>query len=59
MGNDKVVNQIVDHIKTINFNETVAGAEQVSLFETTIRYLGGLVSGNSFSPVLHYANNSY
>ncbi|KAI3320198.1 glycoside hydrolase family 47 protein [Xylariaceae sp. AK1471] len=48
MGNDKVVNQIVDHIKTINFNQTVAGAEQVSLFETTIRYLGGMVSGYDF-----------
>ncbi|KAI0408449.1 glycoside hydrolase family 47 protein [Xylaria palmicola] len=48
MENDKVVKQIVDHIKTINFNRTVAGAEGVSLFETTIRYLGGLVSAYDF-----------
>lgn len=47
MENQEVVKQIVDHIKTINFNQTVKGAESVSLFETTIRYLGGLVSGNS------------
>ncbi len=47
MENKEVVSQIVDHIKTINFNQTVQGGESVSLFETTIRYLGGLVSGNS------------
>ncbi|GAP88406.1 putative glycoside hydrolase family 47 protein [Rosellinia necatrix] len=48
MENDAVVNQIVDHIKTVNFNRTVDGAENVSLFETTIRYLGGLVSAYDF-----------
>ncbi|KAJ2968073.1 hypothetical protein NUW58_g10304 [Xylaria curta] len=48
MGKDDVVDQIVDHIKTVNFNRTVAGAEGVSLFETTIRYLGGLVSAYDF-----------
>lgn len=47
MENDEVIKQIVDHIKTINFNETVQGGESVSLFETTIRYLGGMLSGNS------------
>ncbi|KAI0540290.1 glycoside hydrolase family 47 protein [Xylaria digitata] len=48
MGNKEVVSQIVDHIKTINFNQTAEGAEGVSLFETTIRYLGGLVSAYDF-----------
>ncbi|KAI0443487.1 glycoside hydrolase family 47 protein [Xylaria telfairii] len=48
MENDEVIKQIVDHITTINFNRTVAGAEGVSLFETTIRYLGGLVSAYDF-----------
>ncbi|KAM7224121.1 glycoside hydrolase family 47 protein [Rhypophila decipiens] len=34
--------QILDHIRTINFDNTTT---EVSLFETTIRYLGGLISG--------------
>ena len=45
MENEEVVKQIVDHIKTIDFTKTVKGGEGVSLFETTIRYLAGLVSG--------------
>jgi len=38
----QIVNQIVTYIPTINFDET---EDQISLFETTIRYLGGLLSG--------------
>lgn len=38
----EIVNQILDFIPTINFDET---SDQISLFETTIRYLGGLLSG--------------
>jgi mannosyl-oligosaccharide alpha-1,2-mannosidase len=45
MENKEVVQQIVEHIKTIDFTKTVKGGESVSLFETTIRYLAGLVSG--------------
>lgn len=37
-----VVNQILEYIPTINFDEA---KDQVSLFETTIRYLGGMLSG--------------
>lgn len=48
MENDEVIQQVVDHIKTINFNETVQGGESVSLFETTIRYLGGMLSAYDF-----------
>ncbi|KAJ8116118.1 hypothetical protein ONZ43_g4510 [Nemania bipapillata] len=48
MENDVVVKQIVEHIKTIDFNHTVVGGESVSLFETTIRYLGGMVSAYDF-----------
>ncbi|KAI0553087.1 glycoside hydrolase family 47 protein [Xylaria curta] len=48
MENDAVIKQIVDHIKTVNFNRTVTGGEGVSLFETTIRYLGGMVSAYDF-----------
>jgi mannosyl-oligosaccharide alpha-1,2-mannosidase len=38
----EIVNQILDYIPTINFDQTSDG---ISLFETTIRYLGGLLSG--------------
>jgi mannosyl-oligosaccharide alpha-1,2-mannosidase len=39
-----VIDQILKYIPEINFNEAKGG---VSLFETTIRYLGGLVSGKA------------
>ncbi|KAF7619586.1 hypothetical protein AFLA_001211 [Aspergillus flavus NRRL3357] len=42
MGNETIVNQILDHIATIDYSKT---DDQVSLFETTIRYLGGMLSG--------------
>lgn len=45
MENGDVINAIVDHIQSINFNATAPGSESVSVFETTIRYLGGLLSG--------------
>ncbi|KFY22953.1 hypothetical protein V493_06202 [Pseudogymnoascus sp. VKM F-4281 (FW-2241)] len=38
----EIVNQIVDYIPTVDFSKT---DDQVSLFETTIRYLGGMISG--------------
>ncbi|KAK4241744.1 glycoside hydrolase [Achaetomium macrosporum] len=41
MENWDVVDQILEYIPQINFDNT---ADEVSLFETTIRYLGGLVS---------------
>lgn len=47
MGNWEVVDQILDYIPKINFNHTKT---DISLFETTIRYLGGLVSGMSTPP---------
>jgi hypothetical protein len=42
MGNWDVVNKILEYIPKIDFDNT---STEVSLFETTIRYLGGLVSG--------------
>ncbi|KAG0136001.1 glycoside hydrolase [Tuber indicum] len=39
---DDVVLKQLEHIKTVDFTKT---ATTVSLFETTIRYLGGLLSG--------------
>jgi mannosyl-oligosaccharide alpha-1,2-mannosidase len=38
----EIVNTILEYIPTIDFDHTPS---QVSLFETTIRYLGGLLSG--------------
>ncbi|KAJ5162557.1 Glycoside hydrolase family 47 [Penicillium coprophilum] len=40
MGNREAVQKILDHIETIDFSKT---KDEVSLFETTIRYLGGHV----------------
>jgi mannosyl-oligosaccharide alpha-1,2-mannosidase len=37
-----VVNTIIDYVPKIDFDTT---SDQVSLFETTIRYLGGMLSG--------------
>lgn len=45
MGQKDIVNQILDHIATIDYTKTNT---TVSLFETTIRYLGGMLSGYDF-----------
>ena len=42
MRKSDVVNQILDHIATIDYSST---SSSVSLFETTIRYLAGMLSG--------------
>ncbi|KAJ5551744.1 Glycoside hydrolase family 47 [Penicillium sp. DV-2018c] len=42
MGNKDAVQKILDHIETIDFSKT---NDMVSLFETTIRYLAGMLSG--------------
>jgi Glycosyl hydrolase family 47. len=42
MGNADAVNTILDHISKIDYTQTPDG---VSLFETTIRYLAGMLSG--------------
>lgn len=42
MENDAVIQQIIDHVQTVDFDSAVG---EISLFETTIRYLGGLLSG--------------
>ncbi|KJX95575.1 mannosyl-oligosaccharide alpha-1,2-mannosidase like protein [Zymoseptoria brevis] len=44
MGEKDIVHQILEHIPAIDWNVS-ADDEVVSLFETTIRYLGGLLSG--------------
>jgi mannosyl-oligosaccharide alpha-1,2-mannosidase len=45
MGDKKTVNQILEFIPTINFTGTAKENEEISVFESTIRYLGGLLSG--------------
>ncbi|KAJ5292033.1 CAZyme family GH47 [Penicillium angulare] len=42
MGNTDAVNTILEHIAKIDYSQT---SDQVSLFETTIRYLAGMLSG--------------
>ncbi|KIH87250.1 mannosyl-oligosaccharide alpha-1,2-mannosidase [Sporothrix brasiliensis 5110] len=42
MENEKAIGQILAHVQNIDFNSAVG---DISLFETTIRYLGGLLSG--------------
>jgi len=42
MGEEEAVQQILEYIPTIDFATT---STEVSIFETTIRYLGGMLSG--------------
>jgi len=44
MGIPEIVNQIVDYVPDIDWSVS-ADDEPVSLFETTIRYVAGLLSG--------------
>lgn len=56
MGQKDIVNQIISYIPTIDWSSTVTS---VSLFETTIRYLGGMLSGYDFlsGPLAHLADD--
>lgn len=47
MGNKDVVNQILDFVPTIDFTTTQEAESEISVFETNIRYIGGLISGTS------------
>ena len=53
-----IVNEIIDYIPTIDWSHSYDD-EVVSLFETTIRYLGGMLSGYDLlsGPLAHLANN--
>lgn len=59
MGEADIINDIVEHIQSIDFGATAPGSESVSLFETTIRYLGGLLSAYDFlsGPLNKYAKD--
>jgi mannosyl-oligosaccharide alpha-1,2-mannosidase len=56
MGEKEIVNQIISYIPSIDFSQTPTS---VSLFETTIRYLGGMISGYDFlnGPLASLADN--
>lgn len=41
-----IVDKILNQIATTDFTVTVVPDQPISLFETTIRYLGGLLSGS-------------
>ncbi|KAB8349692.1 hypothetical protein FH972_023708 [Carpinus fangiana] len=53
-----IVNQILAYIPKIDYSKSINN-EQVSLFETTIRYLGGMLSGYDFltGPLAHLAKD--
>ncbi|EKG17477.1 Glycoside hydrolase family 47 [Macrophomina phaseolina MS6] len=57
MQNREIVNQILEYIPTIDYTTT---STEVSLFETTIRYLGGMISAYDLlkGPLSHLADNS-
>jgi mannosyl-oligosaccharide alpha-1,2-mannosidase len=57
MRNATIVNQILDHVAQVDYSKT---KDQVSLFETTIRYLGGMLSGYDLlkGPASGLANNT-
>ena len=42
------VQQILDYVPKIDFTTTEVPNESISVFETNIRYLGGLISGKKF-----------
>ncbi|TKA28340.1 Mannosyl-oligosaccharide alpha-1,2-mannosidase 1B [Salinomyces thailandicus] len=55
----EIVNEIVAYVPTIDWSVSYQD-EPVSLFETTIRYLGGLISGYDLltGPLSHLVNNT-
>lgn len=45
MNSLKIVQPMLDHIAKIDFTTTAEANYGISVFETNIRYLGGLLSG--------------
>jgi mannosyl-oligosaccharide alpha-1,2-mannosidase len=45
MNSLKIVQPMLDHIAKIDFTTTAEKDYSISFFETNIRYLGGLLSG--------------
>ena len=57
MGNQEVVDIILDYIPTIDFSTS---AYEISLFETNIRYIGGMLAGYDLlsGPLSNMSSNS-
>lgn len=51
MGHTRIVHKMLDHIEKIDFSTTAKPDDSISLFESNIRYLGGLLSGTLPVPV--------
>ena len=49
MDKEEVVHQILEFVPSIDWDVTAPGQEGVSVFETTIRHLGGLLSAYDLS----------
>jgi mannosyl-oligosaccharide alpha-1,2-mannosidase len=47
----EIVDTIVNFIPTIDFDHALSPTDEISLFETTIRYVGGMLSGDYISLV--------
>lgn len=45
MGETQTVEEILDFVPSIDFTTTKKVNESISVFESNIRYLGGLLSG--------------
>lgn len=45
MEDADIVNTILQHVPQINFTTTAVANQGISVFETNIRYIGGLLSG--------------
>lgn len=54
MGETDIVDQILDFVPKIDFTTTAKVNETISVFESNIRYIGGLLSGKPHCP-LHMA----
>ncbi|KAL6415890.1 mannosyl-oligosaccharide alpha-1,2-mannosidase 1B-like protein [Ilyonectria robusta] len=59
MEDEEIVNQILKYIPKIDFTTTKAANQGISVFETTIRYLGGLISSYDLlkGPMKHLATD--
>lgn len=53
MGLDDLLEEAVDFCATVDFSKSQSIDEQVSVFETTIRYLGGLLSAYELAGKRH------
>jgi mannosyl-oligosaccharide alpha-1,2-mannosidase len=55
MEEAEIVNQILDFAATIDFTTTQETESEISVFETNIRYLAGLISGTEYPVSWHDA----